>query len=58
MSGAGRPRFSARDETLIGMEIVDEADKYDDLRKLARLKWAERRRRLKLDVEEDSGEES
>ena len=33
-------------ETLLGMEIVDEADKVDDLRKLARKKWKERRRRL------------
>jgi len=32
-------------ETLLGMEIVDEADKVDDLRKLARAKWEERRRR-------------
>lgn len=33
-------------ETLIGMEIVDEADQIDDLRKLARKQWEERRRRL------------
>jgi CBS domain containing-hemolysin-like protein len=33
-------------ETLLGMEIVDEADEVDDLRKLARQKWEERRRRL------------
>ncbi len=33
-------------ETLLGMEIVDEADEVEDLRKLARQKWAERRRKL------------
>ncbi len=33
-------------ETLLGLEIVDEADEVDDLRKLARQKWEERRRRL------------
>jgi CBS domain containing-hemolysin-like protein len=38
-------------ETLIGMEIVDEADEVDDLRKLARQKWVERRRRLEIDPE-------
>ena len=38
-------------ETLIGIEIVDEADEIDDLRKLARQKWAERRRRLGIDPE-------
>ena len=38
-------------ETLIGMEIVDEADEVDDLRKLARQKWEERRRRLEIDPE-------
>ena len=29
-------------ETLIGIEIVDEADQIDDMRRLARLKWQER----------------
>ncbi len=33
-------------ETLLGIEIVDEADKVEDLRKLARQKWEERRRKL------------
>jgi CBS domain containing-hemolysin-like protein len=33
-------------ETLIGMEIVDEFDQTDDLRKLARQKWEKRRQRL------------
>ena len=36
-------------ETLIGMEIVDEADETADLRKLARQRWEERRRRLEID---------
>ena len=36
-------------ETLIGIEIVDEADKIDDLRRLARQKWEERMKRLGLD---------
>ncbi|MFQ5528535.1 MAG: CNNM domain-containing protein [Thermoanaerobaculia bacterium] len=33
-------------ETLLGMEIVDEADETDDLRQLARQRWEERRRRM------------
>ena len=33
-------------ETLLGIEIVDEADKVENLRKLARQKWEERRREL------------
>jgi CBS domain containing-hemolysin-like protein len=33
-------------ETLIGIEIVDESDDIDDLQKLARQKWEERRRLL------------
>ena len=41
-------------ETLLGLEIVDEADKIDDLRKLAREKWEERRRRLEIDTGEES----
>jgi len=36
-------------ETLIGIEIVDEADKIDDMRRLARQKWEERMKRLSLD---------
>jgi CBS domain containing-hemolysin-like protein len=39
-------------ETLIGIEIVDEADRIDDLRKLARRKWEERMRRLGIDPAE------
>lgn len=33
-------------ETLIGTEIVDEADEIEDLRKLARQRWEERRRQM------------
>ena len=40
-------------ETLLGMEIVDEADEIDDLRKLARQRWEERRRRLEQDEREE-----
>jgi len=36
-------------ETLIGIEIVDEADQIDDLRRLARQKWRERMQRLGID---------
>ncbi len=36
-------------ETLIGIEIVDEADQIDDMRRLARKKWEERMERLGLD---------
>ncbi len=37
-------------ETLIGFEIVDEADKIDDMRKLARQKWESRMKRIGLDL--------
>ena len=37
-------------ETLIGIEIVDEADQIDDMRRLARLKWRERMERLGVDL--------
>ncbi len=37
-------------ETLIGFEIVDEADKIDDMRQLARRKWQERMEQLGIDV--------
>ncbi len=36
-------------ETLIGIEIVDEADRVDDMRRLARQKWEQRMERLGLD---------
>ncbi len=44
-------------ETLIGIEIVDEADKIDDMRRLARQKWEERMQRLGIDVRETKREE-
>jgi CBS domain containing-hemolysin-like protein len=37
-------------ETLIGIEIVDEADTIDDMRRLARQKWIERMKRVGIDV--------
>jgi CBS domain containing-hemolysin-like protein len=37
-------------ETLIGFEIVDESDKIDDMRKLARQRWEERMDRIGIDV--------
>ena len=39
-------------ETLIGIEIVDEADTIDDMRKLARQKWEERMKRVGINVQE------
>ena len=39
-------------ETLIGIEIVDEADEIDDMRRLARQKWEERMERIGIDVRE------
>ena len=38
-------------ETLIGIEIVDEADKTDDMRQLARRQWQERVARLGIDLD-------
>jgi len=40
-------------ETLLGMEIVDEADAIDDMQKLAREKWRERAKRLGLPLPQD-----
>lgn len=37
-------------ETLLGSEIVDESDTIDDLRKVAREKWAQRARKLGLEL--------
>ena len=37
-------------ETLMGIEIVDEADKIDDMRRLARQKWQQRMERLGISV--------
>jgi CBS domain containing-hemolysin-like protein len=41
-------------ETVLGMEIVDEADKHKDMQELAREQWLKRARRLGL-VQEDAG---
>ena len=37
-------------ETLIGIEIVDESDTIDDMRRLARQKWEARMKRVGIDV--------
>ena len=39
-------------ETLVGMEIVDEADKHVDMRKVAREKWGQRMKSRGIDVSE------
>ena len=44
-------------ETLIGIEIVDEADKIDDMRRLARQKWEARMKRIGIDVRESEGDQ-
>ena len=43
-------------ETLIGIEIVDEADEIDDMRRLARQKWEERMKRIGIDVRQGPAE--
>lgn len=43
-------------ETLIGIEIVDEADQIDDMRRLARQKWRERMQRIGIDLDSFDGE--
>ena len=45
-------------ETLLGMEIIDEVDAYEDMQKLAREKWRERARRLGIVQQEDEEEPS
>ena len=45
-------------ETLIGIEIVDEADTIDDMRRLARQKWQERMQRVGIDVREPEKDSS
>ena len=42
-------------ETLMGIEIVDEADQIDDMRKLARQKWQDRMKRAGIDVRAEEG---
>ena len=44
-------------ETLLGMEIVDEADQVADMQRLARLKWEERAESIGLDVRGDHDSE-
>ncbi len=49
-------------ETLLGMEIIDEADTIEDMQKMARKKWSERARRLGIignqeDTKLQAGEE-
>jgi CBS domain containing-hemolysin-like protein len=43
-------------ETLIGFEIVDESDKIDDMRKLARQRWEERMDRIGIDVRDSENQ--
>lgn len=40
-------------ETLLGLEIVDEADRTDDMQALARKRWQERAKRLGLATDEE-----
>ncbi len=42
-------------ETLLGLEIMDETDVIPDMQRLARERWSERRRRLRLEQEQDPG---
>ena len=39
-------------ETILGIEIVDEGDRIDDMRKLARRLWKKRANRMGLDVDD------
>jgi len=41
-------------ETLLGLEIVDEMDKVQDMQALARQQWAKRARALGLDTTADT----
>lgn len=43
-------------ETLLGMEIIDEADTIEDMQKMARKKWSERARRLGIIEEQEDTE--
>ena len=42
-------------ETLLGMEIVDELDRVEDMQALARQQWARRARALGVNVDADGG---
>ncbi len=44
-------------ETLIGLEITDEMDKIEDMQLLARDRWRERMRQMKVDPTDLSGED-
>jgi CBS domain containing-hemolysin-like protein len=43
-------------ETLLGLEIVDEADATQDMQELARREWRKRAKRMGIVTEEDEGE--
>ena len=43
-------------ETLLGLEIVDEADATQDMQELARKEWRRRAERMGIVTEEDGGE--
>ncbi|MCA9110980.1 MAG: CBS domain-containing protein, partial [Planctomycetaceae bacterium] len=40
-------------ETLLGLEIIDEADRADDMQALARKRWKERAKKLGLAIDEE-----
>lgn len=42
-------------ETLLGIEIIDEGDKVEDMQKLARQVWLKRAERMGINLEEESG---
>jgi CBS domain containing-hemolysin-like protein len=44
-------------ETLLGMEIVDEADQKEDMQAYARRLWVRRARRMGIDLEEQAAED-
>ena len=43
-------------ETLLGIEIIDEGDKVDDMQKLARRLWAKRAERMGIRFDPDAGD--
>jgi CBS domain containing-hemolysin-like protein len=40
-------------ETLLGIEILDEGDKVEDMRQLARQMWAKRAKRMGIQIESE-----
>lgn len=44
-------------ETLLGMQIIDEADKVQSLREMARAKWRERAKRLGMQIMDEDPRE-